>query len=290
LTGRRGVSPTVRRRRLGAELRRYRETAGLTIEQVAEHMDCSASKISRLETGQIGSSPHDVREILTLYRVGDPELSELIEVAKETRQRGWWQQQNGALTSAFVAFEQAASVIRSYEAQCVPGLLQTEEYARNLLRQGCAPKPAPDTNCDGQSGDGLESRIRVRLGRRALLTQEDPVRFWCVIDEAALLRPVGSHTVMRQQIRHLASMSTMDNVTLQVLPLAVGAHPGMDGSFVVLGFPHDSDPDTVYVTMATGGVFQEKPDELSRYNGIFARLTELALGCEQSTALLRSMA
>jgi transcriptional regulator with XRE-family HTH domain len=290
LTGRRGVSPTVRRRRLGSELRRYREAAGFTIEQVAEHMDCSASKISRLETGQTGSSPHDVREILTLYRVGEPELSELIEVAKETRQRGWWQQQNGALTSAFVAFEQAASVIRSYEAQCVPGLLQTEEYARNLLRQGVEPAPRSAAESDNQAHLGLESRIQVRMGRRTLLTQDDPVRFWCVIDEAALLRPVGSHAVMRQQIRHLASMSTRDNVTLQVLPLAVGAHPGMDGSFVVLGFPHDSDPDTVYVTMATGGVFQEKPDELSRYHGIFARLTQLALSHEQSTALLRSMA
>jgi hypothetical protein len=241
-------------------------------------MECSASKISRLETGQIGSSPHDVREILTLYQVGDPALSELIEVAKETRLRGWWQQQNGALTSAYVAFEQAASDIRSYEAQCVPGLLQTEEYARNLIRWG------------GESNEVIESRIRLRMARRSLLTQEDPVRFWCVIDEGALLRPVGSPHVMREQLAHLATMSTVDNVTLQVLPLAVGAHPGMDGSFVVLGFPHESDPDTVYVTMATGGVFQEKPDELSRYTGIFARLTELALGCDESTALLRSMA
>lgn len=278
MIGGRGISPAVRRRRLGTELRRYREAAGYTIEQVAETMECSTSKISRLETGQTGSSPQDVRAMLTLYGVGQDELDDLVEVARQTRQRGWWQRDSGVLSSAFIDFEAAAAQVRSYEAQCVPGLLQTEEYARHLLASGA------------DTPEQIENRVRVRMARHALLTQPDPVDFWCVVDEAALLRRVGGRGVMRRQLDHLAAMSRQPNVTLQVLPLAVGAHPGMDGSFVVLRFPHASDPDTVYVTMATGGVFQEKPDELSRYMDIFHRLTQVALTPQDSTALVHALA
>jgi hypothetical protein len=242
-------------------------------------MDCSASKISRLETGQTGSSPRDVRDILALYQVGEAELEELLEVAKETRQRGWWQQHGAVLTSAFVGFEAAAQSVRSYEAQCVPGLLQTEEYARQLIAGG-----GDDT------AEQIENRVRVRMARHALLTQDDPLDFRCVLDEAALLRPVGGRTVMRQQLEHIAEVSLLDNVTLQVLPLEIGAHAGMEGSFVLLSFPHEGDSDTVYVTMATGGVFQEKPDELSRYVTIFDRLTHAALTPEDSMTLVLKMA
>lgn len=278
MTGRRGVSPTVRRRRLGAELRRFRESAGLTIDQVAERLNCSTSKISRLETGQTGSSPRDVRDMLALYQVGDVELEELVEVARETRQRGWWQPYGSLLTSAFIAFESAAQWIRSYEAQCVPGLLQTEEYARCLIGAGRLDTP-----------EQIDNRVRVRMARHALLTQDDPAEFWCVLDEAALLRPVGGGTVMRRQLEHMATVSELPNVTLQVLPLKVGAHAAMEGSFVMLRFP-DPDPDTVYVTMATGGVFQEKPHELSRYAIIFDRLAEAALTPGESAALVRTLA
>jgi transcriptional regulator with XRE-family HTH domain len=283
VTGRRGFSPAVRRRRLGAELRRYREQAGFTIEQVAEHMRCSASKISRLETGQIGSSPNDIREILTLFRVGEPTLCELVEVAKETRQRGWWQRHGSVLTSEFVAFEQAASVIRSYEAQCVPGLLQTEEYARHLLAG------AQGLLVDGEDQTHLENRLKVRMRRQSLLTQDDPLQLWCVIDESALLRPVGGRNVMRQQIDYLIAMSERDNVTIQVLPLRVGAHPGMDGSFAILRFPHESDPDTVYVTTATGGAFMEKPEDVARHERVFEMLTSVALTPQDSREFMRSL-
>jgi transcriptional regulator with XRE-family HTH domain len=278
MSGMRGVSATVRRRRLGAELRQYRESAGLTIEQVADHMGCSTSKISRLETGQIGSSPGDVHRILTLLGVEEAKLGELLEVAEQTRQRGWWHRQSSVLTSEYVAFEQAAEQIRSYEAQCVPGLLQTEGYARAIL------------DSVGAGPDQIERRLRVRLRRRSLLTQDDPVTFWCVIDEAALLRPVGGPAVMRRQLEHLAAVSVVDNVTLQVLPLRVGAHAGMDGSFAVLHFAHDSDPDTVYVAVATGGVFQEKPDEVRRYTWIFDELTNVALTPADSTEIILAMA
>jgi transcriptional regulator with XRE-family HTH domain len=280
VTGRRVVSPTVRRRRLGAELRRYRELAGLTIDQVAERLDCSASKISRLETGQTGSSPRDVRDMLALYGVGDDELEGLLNVARETRQRGWWQPYGSILTGAFVGFEAAAHQIRSYEAQCVPGLLQTADYARAMIL-------ATDT---GRSAAEVDSRVEVRLGRQSLLTQEDPVEFWCVLDEAALRRPVGGREVMRCQLEHLVAEAQRPNVTLQVLPLAAGQHPGMEGSFVIMCYPDDADPDTVYVTMATGGVFQEKPDDVSRYSLIFDRLQGMALPSAESAKFIATMA
>lgn len=279
MTGRRGVNPTVRRRRLGAELRRYREAAGLTIDQVAERLECSASKISRLETGQTGSSPRDVRDILAIYGVGESELESLLEVARETRQRGWWQPYGSVLTSAFIGFEAEAKLIRSYEAQCVPGLLQTEEYARALI-----------TATGEESPEQIDNRVRLRMVRHELITHDDPVEFWCVLDEAALLRPVGGRRVMQRQLEYLATVAELPNVRLQVLPLDIGAHAGMDGSFVLLSFPHESDPDTVYVTIATGGVFQEKADELSRYATIFDRLQEAALPPEESAALVNQMA
>ena len=280
MTGRRVVSPTVRRRRLGAELRRHRELAGLTIDQVAEQLDCSASKISRLETGQTGSSPRDVRDMLALYGVGDAELEELLTVARETRQRGWWQPYGSILTGAYVGFEAAADRIRSYEAQCIPGLLQTPDYARSMVQATLSGRPI----------DEVDNRVRVRLGRQTLLTQDDPVDFWCVVDEAALRRPVGGREVMRCQLEHLVREGARPNVTLQVLPMSVGEHPGMDGSFVILCFPDDADPDTVYVTMATGGVFQEKPDDVSRYSTIFERLQEMALPSAESAEFIATMA
>ena len=280
MTGRRVVSPTVRRRRLGAELRRHRELAGLTIDQVADQLDCSASKISRLETGQTGSNPRDVRDMLALYGVGDTELEELLAVARETRQRGWWQPYGSILTGAYVGFEAAADRIRSYEAQCVPGLLQTADYARSMIAAVHTGRPRQE----------VDDRVHVRLGRQALLTQEDPVQFWCVLDEAALRRPVGGREVMRCQLEHLVRESARPNVTLQVLPMAAGEHPGMEGSFVIMSFPDVADPDTVYVTIATGGVFQEKPDDVSRYEIIFDRLQKMALSGAESAEFIATMA
>ena len=280
MTGRRVVSPTVRRRRLGAELRRHRELAGLTIDQVADQLDCSASKISRLETGQTGSNPRDVRDMLALYGVGDTELEELLSVARETRQRGWWQPYGSILTGAYVGFEAAADRIRSYEAQCVPGLLQTADYARSMIAAVHTGRPRQE----------VDDRVHVRLGRQALLTQEDPVKFWCVLDEAALRRPVGGREVMRCQLEHLVRESARPNVTLQVLPMAAGEHPGMEGSFVIMSFPDAADPDTVYVTIATGGVFQEKPDDVSRYEIIFDRLQKMALSSAESAEFIATMA
>jgi hypothetical protein len=279
VTDRRG-SPTVRRRRLGAELRRYRDAAGLTIDHVAESLDCSASKISRIETGQTGASPRDVRDMLALYTVGDAELESLMDIARGTRQRGWWQPYGSVLTGAYVGFEAAAHRIGSYEAHCVPGLLQTEEYAYSLISAAR----------DDLSREEIADRVRVRKARQAILTQDEPVEFWSILDEAALLRPVGGPDVMREQFDHLLAAAELPNVTLQILPLSAGAHPGMEGSFVLLHFSDEMDRDTVYVAMATGGVFQEKPEELARYTLILERLKDVALPAEESVVFVAKLA
>ena len=280
MTARRGVSPTVRRRRLGAELRKYREAAGLTIDHVAERLDCSASKISRLETGQTGSSPRDVRDMLALYEVGEPELEDLMAVARETRQRGWWQPYGSVLTGAYIGFESAAELIRSYDAQSIPGLLQIEEYARSVIEAASPDAPAQE----------IENRVKVRLARAGLLHQDDPVTLCGVVDESVLRRQVGGPDVMKRQLEHVVAAAEQAHVTVHVLPLSVGAHAGMTGSFTLLSFPDEADPDTVYVTMATGGVFQEKADELVLYERIFDRLRDAALPPEDSIALVASLA
>jgi transcriptional regulator with XRE-family HTH domain len=264
---------------LGAELRRYREAAGFTIEQVAERLDCSSSKISRLETAQTGASPRDVRDMLALYQVGEREMDDLMEVARETRKRGWWQSFGSIVTGPFVGFEAAAQSVRSYEAQCVPGLLQIEEYIRHMVMAGC---PVP-------SADEANDRVRLRLARQELLVQDEPVEFHAIVDEAALRRPVGGRDVMRRQLEHLVSVSELPNITLQVLPFSAGAHVGMDGSFVLLGFP-EGDPDTVYVGTATGGVFQDKTEQLERYTTVFEALVEISLDPAESIAFMARIA
>jgi transcriptional regulator with XRE-family HTH domain len=263
----RRASPTVRRRRLGAELRRYREAAGLTIDLVADRMECSTSKVSRLETGQTGASPRDVRDMLALYQVPPDEIEDLVGLARQARQKGWWQPFGSVLTGAYVGFEAAASRIRSYEAQCVPGLVQTEAYARALLVAVRRELTEAER----------EDRIRVRMARQALLTQDDPMDFWVVLDEAVLARPIGGPGVMRAQLDHLRMVAGLPNVTVQILPFSAGAHSGMEGSFSILHYPEEADPDVVYVAMATGGVFQEKPDELSRFSTVFDHLRANAL-------------
>jgi transcriptional regulator with XRE-family HTH domain len=275
VTARRG-SPTARRRRLGAELRRLRDGSGFTIEYVADKLECSASKISRIETGQIGASPRDVRDILNIYGVPQTEVESLVQVAREARQKGWWQSYGVVLTGAYVGFESAADKIETYEVLCVPGLLQTADYARHLMRVG-----RPD-----MSDEEIDTRVRIRLQRQSLLTQDEPIDLWVVLDEAVLARLVGGAEVMRRQLDHLATMAERPNVIIQVLPFRAGAHSGMEGAFCILRFAEEVDPDMTFVTMATGGVFQEKDDEMQRYSFIFDRLRQAALSPEESVKLI----
>jgi len=269
-------SPTVRRRRLGLELRRLRESAGITIDVVAGRLECSSSKISRIETGHTGATPRDVRDMLAVYGVDGLAADDLVQVAREARLKGWWHLYGTVLTSAYVGLEAAASEIRAYEGQVVPGLLQIEHYARTMIVKG-----RPDI-----SAAELDRRVHVRMERQSLLTQDDPLHLWVVLDEAIFHRLVGGPAVMRQQLDHLVMIAGLPNMTLQVLPFAIGAHAGMDGSFAILGYEEPADPDLVFAENAAGGLFLEKDEELRRYHFIFDHLRASALPPDKSVAFV----
>jgi transcriptional regulator with XRE-family HTH domain len=273
-------SPTIRRRRLGAELRRRREAAGVTIDGVAEKLECSASKISRIETGHTSATPRDVRDMLEIYGVLGAESDELVQIAREARQKGWWHPYSTVLTGAYVGLEAAAESVRAYEQQVVPGILQTEDYAKAMIRAA-----RPDITLDE-----VDRRVTVRLARQSLLHQDDPLDVWIVLDEAVVSRPVGGDAVMRAQLERLVEAADLPNVTLQILPFEAGAHAGMDGTFAILDFPEPSDPDVVYAENATGGLFLEKSDELRKYVFIFDHIRAAALRPEESVAYIAKLA
>jgi transcriptional regulator with XRE-family HTH domain len=272
-------SPTIRRRRLGVELRRHREAAGVTIDVVAERLGCSTSKVSRIETGHTSVTPTDVQNILDIYGVNDRIKAELVQIAREARQKGWWHPYSTVLTGAYVGLETAARSIRVYEQQLVPGLLQSEEYAIAMIR-GARPD---DTDQE------IEQRVRVRMERQTLLIQDDPIDLRVVLDEAVLSRPVGGHAVMRDQLIRLIEAARLPNVTLQILLFAAGAHAGMDGAFVILEFEEEGDADVVFIDNATGGLFLEKADELRKYLSIFDTIRSAALPPEESIEMIEML-
>ncbi|MDT4989032.1 MAG: hypothetical protein QOI74_3126 [Micromonosporaceae bacterium] len=262
------------------QLRRLREAAGVTIDQVAMRLECSASKISRIETGQTGVTPRDVRDMAAVYGVPAEEAELLLRFAREARQKGWWQFYGTVLTGAYVGLESAADSIRAYEALVVPGLLQTEEYARALIISG-----RPDI-----SAEETEKRVRVRMNRQSLLTQDDPLDLWIVLDEAVLHRGVGGRVVMRDQFDHLLRVAELSNVTLQVLPFAAGAHAGMDGTFTILFYEEAEDQSLVFVSNAAGGLFLEKDEELQRYAFVFDHLRASALAPDEAVSMIAALA
>jgi transcriptional regulator with XRE-family HTH domain len=260
-------SPTARRRRLAMELRRLREEVGLTIESVAARMECSASKISRTENAQVAPTARDVRFLLGIYGVTDDKCEELVQVAREARQKAWWHPYNDVARGPYVGLEAAASTIQAYEALLIPGLMQTREYARAASR-AARPDLAPEV---------IERKVDLRLARQKLLDEADPPDVWLVLDEAALHRPVGGREVMRDQLQRLTEVADRTNVTVQILPYDAGEHAGMDGAFVILGFPDPEDPDVVYLDNATGGLYLETDEELRRYTLMFDHLRAAAL-------------
>jgi transcriptional regulator with XRE-family HTH domain len=187
-------SPTIRRRRLGAELRRYRDVAGVTIDVVADRLGCSPSKVSRIETGHTSATPRDVKDMLDIYLVGSRESDELVQIAREARQKGWWHPYSAVLVGAYVGLEAAARSVRAYEQQVIPGLLQSEDYAVAMIRAARW----------GDTPREIDRRVHVRLARQSLLIQDDPIDLWVVLDEAVLSRPVGGDQVMRDQASALS--------------------------------------------------------------------------------------
>jgi transcriptional regulator with XRE-family HTH domain len=252
------AGPTVRRMLVGAELRRLRTAKGLSREEAGEAIRASEWKIHRLENGQVSFKEHDIVDLLRLYGVTDAdEVAEFVVLAREANTPGWWQRYGDVLPQWFrtyVDLESAASLIRTYEGQLVPGLLQTDDYIRAVVHDASL-EPSEDVG----------RRVRLRMARQTVLTREHPPRLWAVVDEAALRRPVGGREVMRGQLERLIAATKLPNVTLQILPFAGGAHPAMVSAFSVLRFADRELPDVVYLEHLTNAVYLDKREEVERY-------------------------
>jgi transcriptional regulator with XRE-family HTH domain len=272
--------PTVQRMLVGTQLRRLRTEAGLSREQAGEAIRASEWKIHRLENGQVGFKERDIIDLLRLYGVTDPtEVAEFVALAREANSPGWWQHYGDVLPRWFrtyVDLESAATLIRSYEGQFIPGLLQTDDYMRAVVQGG---------DLD-QSSEEVGRRVRLRMARQILLTREQPPRLWAVVDEAALRRPVGGPEVMRGQLERLIEATKLPNVTLQVLPFDAGAHPAMVGSFSVLRFPEEELPDMVYLEHLTSALYLNKPEEVDHYLHVMESICVRAAPPDQTVALL----
>jgi transcriptional regulator with XRE-family HTH domain len=275
-----GGGPTVQRMLVGARLRRLRTDLGLSREEAAQAIRASEWKIHRLENGQVGFKDRDIIDLLGRYEVTDPtEVAEFLTLAREANTPGWWQHYGDVLPSWFrtyVDLEQAATLIRSYEGQFVPGLLQTDDYMRAVVRGAHLE----------ESAEEVGRRVRLRLARQTLLTREGPPRLWAVVDEAALRRPVGGREVMRGQLERLIEATKLPNVTLQILPFASGAHPAMVGSFAVLRFPDQELPDIVYLEHLTSALYLNKPDEVDQYLHVMESICVRAAAPDQTVELL----
>jgi transcriptional regulator with XRE-family HTH domain len=278
--GQGGSGPTVQRMLVGARLRRLRTEVGLTREEAAEAIRASEWKIHRLENGQVGFKDRDIVDLLRLYEVTDPEeVAEFVTLAREANTPGWWRHYGDLLPSWFrtyVDLEAAAALIRTYEGQFVPGLLQTDAYMRAVV-QGAHLE---------DEGEELGRRVRLRLARQTLLTTEQPPRLWAVVDEAALRRPVGGREVMRGQVERLLEATKLPNVTLQVLPFAAGAHPAMVGSFSILRFADQELPDVVYLEHLTSASYLNKTEEVDRYLHVMESICVRAAPPERTVELL----
>ncbi len=274
-------SPTVKRRRLAAELHACREQADLTIDDVAQELEWSAAKISRIENARVRVLPRDVKHLLRIYGVqeGAPEWELMITLARESHQKGWWHAYGDTLGESFrtyVGLEAAAATLRTYESECVPGLLQTEDYARAIM--GAALSPGTDQD--------IEKNVAVRMARQSRLTGDEPPELWAVVNEAGIRRLVGGATVMGSQLDRLLEASHLPNITVQVMPFSAGAHAGMDGAFMILGFAEPSDPEVQYANCSSGSLFLEGPRELRRCALIFNHLRAAALSIDQSRELI----
>jgi transcriptional regulator with XRE-family HTH domain len=250
--------PTVRRMVVGAQLRRLRTDMGLSRAEAAEAIRASEWKIHRLENGQVGFKERDIVDLLRLYGVTDrDEVAALLVLAREANAPGWWQHYGDVLPQWFrtyVDLESAATLIRTYEGQFIPGLLQTDDYMRAVVH-----------GAHLESSEEVGRRVRLRMARQTLLTREDAPHLWAVVDEAALRRPVGGREVIRGQLERLIDATKLPNVTLQILPFAAGAHSAMVGAFSILRFADRELPDVVYLEHLTNAVYLDKRDEVERY-------------------------
>ncbi|MBC6471061.1 helix-turn-helix domain-containing protein [Actinomadura alba] len=278
-------SPTLRRRRLSAELRRLRRDCGLTALDVTDRLNWAAGKLTRMERGEwVRPNPRDVQDLLDVYGVTDQHQREqLMAWAREGRERGWWHPYRDMLSESYTTFiglEAETATERTFELAVIPGILQTADYARALMSRGPAEISAAE----------IDHRVEIRMARQQILTGEDPLRLWAVIDEAALQRPAGGDVVMRAQMQHLIKVAELPKVTLQVIPFSSGTHPGTKGPFTILEFRERQDPDAVYVENVAGELFIEEPEEVDSFRIAFERLTAVAKSPEDTIATIAGLA
>lgn len=251
--------PTVLRMLLGAHLRRLREARAVSREDAGWEIRSSESKISRMELGRVGFKERDVDDLLTLYGLDDPdERTRLLALARDSNTPGWWHRYGDVLPNWFQSYlglEASASLIRTYEIQFVPGLLQTREYARAVVLLGHGKAPV----------DEVERRVNLRMARQELLTRPGAPHFWAVLDEAVLRRPIGGIRVMRGQLEALIEVTKLPNVRLQMVPFRVGGHAAAGGAFSLLRFPDEDLPDAVYVEQLTSALYLDKRDDVEQY-------------------------
>jgi transcriptional regulator with XRE-family HTH domain len=269
----------VRARQLASELRRLRDAATLTGEDAAGRLDWSPSKISRIETGQTAPSPADLRRLLDLYEVSGSQRGRLELLGQSAGQRGWWDAYADTLGpeyTALIGLEAEAESVRWYAPMLVPGLLQTEQYARAVISSGLLIAPPGE----------IERRVQVKMNRQRVLSRDTPLLLDVVLDEAAVLRTVGGTEVMQEQLAHLATMAARPSITVQMLPLGAGAHPATTGEFTILRFPDLIAPDVVYLENMTTDLYVEREADVYRYGMAFDRLRALALSAEKSAEFI----
>ena len=259
------AGPTVLRIALGSQLRRLREACGISREAAGEWIRASHAKISRLELGRVGFKERDIRDLLTLYGVTDPaERETFLSLARQANTHGWWHQYSDVLPSWFetyIGLEQASAVIRTYEPQLVPGLLQTESCARAVIRLGHPTASAQE----------IDRRVELRMARQKVLTRPTPPNLWAVVDEAALWR-LGGRAEMREQIRRLIEVTELPNVTLQAMPFYSGGHAATGGPFTILRFAEPDLPDIVYLEQLTSALYLDKSQDADHYLMVMNRL------------------
>jgi transcriptional regulator with XRE-family HTH domain len=271
-------SPTVRRRRLGQELRQLREAADLTMEEVAERLEVSPAKISRIETGRVSVRPRDVSDLLDQYKIHGRHRDDLLLLTREARQQGWWHSYSDVLsegTDIWVGLETEAEAIRLYEVQLVPGLLQTEEYARAVLR----------AHYRSEQPEQVDQRVKLRMARQQLVIEQNNTPIWAVLDEAVLRRQMGPPEIMQAQYRRLLEFSDENNITIQVLPFDVGVYSGVPVGFWIMQLANQ-DPEVVVIEHRGGILYIERSEDVAAYAHVFDWIRATAKGPEESISYI----
>ncbi|QUX30397.1 helix-turn-helix domain-containing protein [Nocardiopsis akebiae] len=274
----RPYSPTIRRRRLGFELRRLREEHGFTLDDAAKRSGVPRATIGKIETAESRRTrARDLDALADLYGLNEESRTGLHQMSRESKEKGWWSRYKDVFSEHTLPdFEAEASAIRTYEAQVIPGLFQTPDYAEQIFKGGRATEDP-----------SIPRQVEARLARQQILSRVNSPHMTAVIDEAALLRLVGSRQIMAEQLNHLGHLAIRHNIDIQVLPFNSGAHLGMAGAFTILDFPEPRDPTIVYVSTAADGLYLEQESDIKRYNMAFSNVQGIALS---STASMKTIA